>query len=633
MNWDISSKSKINPDSIGVKNQIAKIEDIITILLENRGLTSKKEIEDFLNPKLESVTPKSVGIDSPQLKKAFKRILQAIEKKEQIVVYGDYDVDGIAGSAILWETLYRLGAKTLPYIPNRIEEGYGLSIAGIKNVINNVMPNLVRYPKGTGKKILNPLRTQDFASAQQVQDDKEKKVQDDKEYAGGLIITVDNGIVAHAAVEFANTKGIDVIITDHHVPSTTPPKAHSIVHTTALCGAGVAWILGQEFKRLATKDKRQIDKDDHLELVALATIADLVQLKGANRTLTKFGLQMLSDTKRIGHLELFKEAALNPKVIGVYEVGHVIAPRLNAMGRLESALDSLRLLCTKDPKRAAELALKLGQTNKERQFVTQEASLHAVTEIRSQGEQMKKLIFIANQTYQQGVIGLVAGRLVETFYRPAIVVSIGEKYSKASARSVKGFNIIEFIRGSSDLLVDAGGHPMAAGFTVETEKLSLLQETLEKRADQLIEDAHLTRTLRIDCELPLSLVSPTMYDEIQKLSPFGMGNPEPVFVSRGVMITDMRLVGKEGKHARIKIKNQKSTPIQPGSKIKSRENEFEISGIWFGGGERASEFHVGDGVDVVYSIDQNEWPVPRSFSEVGNGNKRLQLKVRDVNKN
>ena len=545
-----------------IKDTKINIKKVVKTLLENRGIKSKKEIEEFLNPKLKKVTIKSIGIDKKQLKNAIARIASAIKNKEQIVVFGDYDVDGITGTAILWETLNSMGAKVMPYIPHRIDEGYGLSIKGIENV----------------KNIYKDLK---------------------------LIITVDNGIVANKAVDFANEQKIDVIITDHHVLPKNNPNASAIVHTTKLCGAGIAWMLSKQIKN---------NEDNHLELVALATVADLVPLKGANRTLLKFGLDKLRKTKRRGLLELFKEAGLEKQMIGVYEIGHIIAPRLNAMGRLEYAMDSLRLICTTDQRRAEDLAHLLGATNKERQDLTLQMVLHAVEKVstssrsaglRGASETQKKLLFIAVESYEQGVIGLVAGKIVEEFYRPAIVVAIGEKFSKASARSISGFNMIEFIRTASEFLVDAGGHPMAAGFTVETAKLSQLQKALEDRAKTLLNKDLLSRSLRIDMELPISLIDLNLYESLQKLGPFGMGNPEPTFISK-VIIEDMRLVGMEGKHLKLVVSSQRLG--------------IKFDGIGFGLGKRASEFKIGDKINIVYVIDRDEW----------NANVRLQLKIKDL---
>ncbi len=556
-------KWKIQNES-GIKNN-ESWDKFLKILLENRGVKTKKEIEEFLHPKLDEVTAKSVGIDQEQLKKAIVRINKAIEKKEKIVVFGDYDVDGICGTAILWETLNSIGANVMPYIPHRIDEGYGLSAKALES---------------KDFKVHNPT----------------------------LVITVDNGIVANEAVEFANKQGIDVIITDHHVPSKKLPKAYAIVHTTKLCGTSVAYLLAQEIKKKGNDSSRQARTipDDHLALVALATVADLVPLTSSNRTLLVHGLKSLRETKRPGIVALCQEAGIDQKNIGTYEIGHVIAPRLNAMGRLEYAMESLRLLCTIDKNRAKLLADKLGSTNKERQTLTIETVQHAKEKVKSQKSKVKSLLFIADESYQQGVIGLVAGRLVEEFYRPSIVVSKGEVYSKASARSVHGFNIIEFIRSASKYLVDAGGHPMAAGFTVETAKLVLLQETLEKKAEELLSEEMLTRSLRVDCELRLPMIDEKLYSEVQMLAPFGMGNPEPTFMSRNVVTDDMRLVGKDSKHVRFRFMMY--------------DLRFTIDGIGFGLGEKSAELHVGDTVDIVYTIDENVW----------NGNKNLQLKVKDI---
>lgn len=559
--WNIISKLKS-------KSKKLKIQDIVNIILKNRNIVTKKEIEEFLHPKLENVTIDYVGINKEQLTKTVKRIQKAIEKKEQMIVFGDYDVDGITGTAILWETLHTAGANVMPYIPHRVDEGYGLSIKGIENV-------LVKYP-------------------------------DIK-----IIITVDNGIVANEAVEFANSKNIDVIITDHHTIGKELPNAYAIVHTTQLCGAGVAWMLSKEVK--SQKSKIKSGETEHLDLIALATVADLVPLTRANRAILKAGLPVLQHTKRVGLLELFLEAGIKPEDIGVYQIGHIIGPRLNAMGRMESAMDSLRLLCTKDRNKARMLAAKLGITNRERQLVTQSAALHAIEHVRSLGT-TKNLLFVAHDSYEEGVIGLVAGKLVEEYYRPSIVVSIGEKISKASARSVAGFNIIEFIRMASEHLVNAGGHPMAAGFTVETEKIILLQEALEKIAEETLTEDSLIPVLKIDAEVLLSAVSTDLYDSLQNLGPFGMANPEPTFASRGVEIVESRVIGRDKNHLKLVLSGSRSDSGQ------ARMTGRNIEAIAFGMGEMGQQLKIGQKIDIAYTIDENEW----------NGRKSLQLKIKDI---
>lgn len=546
--WDIQQEIKN-------KNSKVEINEIIDVLLQNRGITNAKEKEQFLHPHLEEVTAKNVGLDSKQLKKALTRIKKAIQNKEQIIVFGDYDVDGITGTAILWETLHALNANVKPYIPHRVDEGYGLSKIGIENV-------LIQSPETA------------------------------------LIITVDNGIVAHEAVDFANEKNIDVILTDHHTASEALPNAYAIVHTTKLCGAGVAYVLSKELNDVSANAD-----DTHLELATLGTIADLVPLTKANRAIVKHGLAKVSNSKRPGLQALYQQAGIVKDMFDTYEIGFIIAPRLNAAGRIENAMDSLRLLCTTSKERAEMLAEQLELTNRERQQLMRQATQHASLAVKA-SEKVKNILVIAHETYPQGVIGLVAGKLVEEYYRPAIVIAIGEKHSKASARSINGFNIIEFLRSHETHFVNVGGHPMAAGFTVETEKITILQQALETSAEQLLTDDHFTRVLKIDCELPFSLITKDLYKNIQNLSPFGMGNPEPVFASYGVTVEQVKIMGKESNHLKLQV-NQDN-------------NSFDA--IAFGMGELGRSLNRGDKIDLAYTIDENTW----------NGNTKLQLKIKDI---
>lgn len=546
--WELQNKFVFEVDS--------EVQELIKVLLSNRGIENK-DTGEFLNPEIESITAASLGISKADLKNSLERIKKAIKEQEMIVVFGDYDVDGVTGTAILWETLNSLGARTMPYIPHRVEEGYGLSKKGIENLKE-------KYPDVS------------------------------------LIITTDNGIVAHEPVEFASSLGIDVIVTDHHVPSEKNPKAHSIIHSTKICGGAVAWFFARYLEKEINK---KTDFNMHLDLVVLATVADMMQLKDFNRTLLKHGLTELKKTKRVGLTALFKYAAIDVQKLGVYEIGHIIAPRLNAMGRIEHAMDSLRLICTKDSKRADDLAQKLNSTNTQRQQLTLDSFLHAKGTISE--KTIKKILFVAHESYEPGVIGLIAGKLTEEFYRPSIVLSIGEKYTKASARSVSGFNIIEFIRSSSDLLVDAGGHPMAAGFTVETKNMAKLQALLEKLAEEKLDGNLLHRSLKIDCELGLESINDKLYSELNSLSPFGYGNPEPVFLDREVTIENMQSVGTEKKHM----------------KLKCTVGECRMNAIMFNF-QNLENVKVGDKIDIVYSITLNEW----------NGTRSLELKIKDLKK-
>ena len=541
------------------KNTLRKwdIQELVLCLLENRGLTSDSEIHDFLHPRLDDVIPERVGLDSNELQKSLLRIKKAIKQKEQIVIYTDYDVDGICAGAILWEVLTSVGASVMPYVPHRVEEGYGLSVKGIDEI----------------KKQFNP----------------------------GLIITVDNGIAAHDQVVYAQGMGIDVIITDHHHKGESPPKAYATVHTTQLAGSGVAWVLAYALLRDLGRDEIVA-----LDLVALATVADMVPLIGPNRTLVKHGLAALNTTNRVGLQALFEESGIKTGGIGTYEIGHVIGPRINAMGRITHALDALRLLCTNNRERAQKLASLLGSTNKERQVLTEESVLHAK---HLYEEELKmslissKLIFIDDSSYNQGVIGLIAGKLVEEYYKPAIVVSRGEELSKASIRSISGFNIIEALHTCDDILVNCGGHPMAAGFTVETSKLNLLKKRLHDLANTAISDDLLLREIKVDCELTPDDISWELYEAMRQFEPFGLGNPQPTFVLRGITVHDIRLLGSLGKHIKLRF-----------------SENVACEGIGFNMGEWYSQLFKGAKIDIAFTVDKNSW----------NNTDTLQLKLKDI---
>lgn len=525
---------------------------IASILLKNRGIATKKEIETFLNPSLKQVTSQNVGIDTKELKKTLGLIKRTVRDKKWIVVYGDYDVDGICATAILWEVIYSFYPNVHPYIPHRVDEGYGLSEKGISNCQSSIS-NI------------------------------------------GLIITVDNGIVAGKAVNYAKSQGINTVITDHHVTGETLPEADAIVHTTQLCGTGIAYLLAQEISKL--QPVKSVE-ENHLELVALATVADLVPLNMYNRALLKAGLDLLRKTKRPGLLALLEEAQIKKEEIDTYHIGHIIAPRLNASGRISHALDSLRLLCTKDKKRAQTLARQLGDINRERQRITSESCEDAKEKVKTAGG---KLLFVESEMYEQGVIGLIASRLTEEFHKPSIAVSVGEKMSKGSARSIPGVNIMELIRTCSDILAEAGGHPMAAGFSIETVKLADLKTALVKKAEG-IDEALFKKTLSIDMELPFHFIKQELFNKIEKLKPFGMDNPQPVFLSKGVTVSAVKKVGKDGAHAQLFLEKEGKA----------------VKGILFR--NNGDEITPGKKADIVFTLDQNEW----------NGNKRIELKIKDV---
>ena len=549
MKWHILAKTK---------EQKAKLknEEIIKILLQNRGLKTPKEIDNFLNPKKpEELSLKEVGIDSLEMKKAVKRIKQAIEKKEKIIVYGDYDADGLSGTAILWEALHSLKAQVLPFIPRR-EDGYGLKVEKVKEL--------------AGEGI-------------------------------SLIITVDQGIVAHQQVEEANKLGIDVIITDHHVLAEKKPKAIALIHTTKLAGCGVAWFLAQELVFAFKGEKNE----KGLDLVTIGTIADMVPLLGPNRYLVKYGLKILQKTKRPGLLALYDFAGLKKEAIDTFEVSYIIGPRLNAVGRMDDPMEALRLICTPNEAKAINLAQNINQKNEERKSLTEKMTIYA-RGLWLKGDQKESLIFIDHDSFHEGVTGLVAGKLMDEFYRPAIIIARGEKFSKGSARSINEFNIIEAVRSCAAVLGPHGGHPRAAGFTIETEKITLFKEKLTLLAEEQLKGQELSPTMRVDLELGLENLTFDFYKELVKFEPFGEGNPQPVFLTREIEVTDARVVGKEKQHLSLKLR--------------SLNGKIVFEGIGFNLGKFYSDLKPDEKIDLVYQLFLDEW----------HDQKRLKLKLKDL---
>lgn len=547
--WQIlSSKKKL------------ELDEIVDILLTNRGLKTAKEKRDFLNPKSSyELTLKEAGLRPSQVKKALARIKRAIDNKEKVIVYGDYDADGVCATGILWEVLYTLGARVIPHIPNRFSEGYGLNPESVEKL-----------------KAENPELT--------------------------LIITVDNGVVAEKGGDKARELGIDLIITDHHEKGERYPHAYSVVHTNELGGAGIAFIMAREIAKSFKSKKFDIRGRGSLELAAIGTIADQMPLLGPNRSIAKYGLMELNKTDRVGLNALMENAAIKKGDLGTYHINFVIAPRINAMGRLENALDSLRLLCTNDPHRGRELAALLAKTNLERQRIVEEMVSHARERVLSQ--KLEVLISLAHESYHEGIIGLVASRLTEEFYRPAIVIAKGKKYSKASARSVAGFNIIENIRKAGEFLVNGGGHPMAAGFTIETKRISTFTKSLLKISTPLLTESVLTKKLRADLEMDFSQMTPSLLRTIKEFEPFGVGNPAPVFVCQDVGIVDARIVGSDKRHLKL--------TVEKGGVI--------LEAIGFGMGNLFDQITSKSSLDLLFSLEENKW----------NGNTTLQLKLKDL---
>jgi len=518
---------------------------LITQLLYNRGVTEPSQLESFMaaderlsgNPFL-----------LPDMQPAVARIYRALLSGENIAIYGDYDVDGITATALLVQGLTTLGGKVIPYIPHRLTEGYGLKTTALENL----------YRQGTS-----------------------------------LVITVDCGITALPQVKKARRMGLDIIITDHHTPLPEVPPALAIVNPklsnsnypySQLTAAGVALKLLQALFQSLGKEKQP---DKLMDLVALGTIADMAPLLGENRYLVKEGLKLINTTPRLGIKEMITQTGLNIGSLDTESISWVLAPRLNAAGRLAHAMTSYKLLMTDSPQEARQLAVRLDEKNTERQKLTTKALTKAREQILAQG--ISPLLVASDKDYPIGIIGLVASRLSEEFYRPAIVIKTGELTSSGSCRSIPEFNIILALNQCSSLLSHFGGHSQAAGFTLPTKNLVRLTQHLSQLATTQLAEVDLRPQLDIDAEVTLPDLSGNTFQTTRQLAPFGRGNPIPTFVSRGVEVINCRTMGNNGDHLRIKLKQGDS--------------------IWDGVGFRLGNYlaEVSSPLDIVYNLEVDRW--------------------------
>ncbi|HKC05197.1 MAG TPA: single-stranded-DNA-specific exonuclease RecJ [Patescibacteria group bacterium] len=553
-----------------LNNETLKGKKIVDLLLENRGIKTEKEKKEFFNPEDPmKISLKSLGIKETEVEKAIERIKLAKKNDEHVVVYGDYDADGITGTATMWETLHELGIFVLPHIPERFSEGYGLNVESVAK-----------------------LKTEDPKLS--------------------LIITVDHGIVAGKKVTEVKKMGIDMIISDHHQPHFVKtsrgkevfdyPKALAVIHTLQIGGSALAWFLAREIVKKIKIENSGFRIEEKLQLAAIGTIADQLPLVGPNRSVVKYGLEELRHTKRPGLLALFEEARIEKENAGTYEVGYLIAPRINSMGRLKHGLESLRLLCTKDKIKAGQISNNIGRTNSERQKIVEEVIAHARKLYKS--SEKESVIILAHESYHEGVIGLAAAKLVEEFYLPAIVLSVKNGIGKASARSISGFNIIEAIRNFEGLYIEGGGHPMAAGFSIKEENIHQFSKRLNVFAKKLLTADLLQRKLKVDMELEFSDLTQDLVDNLKNFEPTGVGNFSPTFVSQNIEIVSVKAVGKSAKHLKMKLK----------------QGEYKIDSIFFGGGEKYSDLKPGSKIDIAYRLEENTW----------NGYTSIQLQIRDI---
>ena len=501
-----------------------KVSPLLAQVLINRGITDARAGSVFLSPKLtELIRPELM----PGIKAAAARIKQAVKDKEKISLYGDYDVDGITGVAILWQILTLLGANVDYYIPHRVDEGYGLNKEAIRSLAQ----------------------------------------------AGSrLIITVDCGVGALSCAELAGQLGLELIITDHHQPGSELPKAVAIVHPAldesypnqdssgSMVAFKLAWAIANEF---TTGAKLEPELREFMinatTLAAMGTIADVVDLRGENRILTSFGLKSLPDCKLCGVQALIEAANLTGQGLDSYHIGFRLAPMLNAAGRMGHARLAVELLTSDSPTRSTEIAEYLKEQNTRRQQRERKIFEHACEMIAQQGldHPDQRSIVIASESWHTGIIGIVASRIAEKYYRPTIMINTGpsgDKIAQGSGRSIPGFSLLDAISACSQHLIDFGGHKMAAGLTIETEKIPQFTADFEDHTKQNLSENDMVAKLRIDAAAPLRGFNEEMVRELQMLKPFGQGNPRPVFATEGVRLAaPPRKVGTKGEHLQLAI--------------------------------------------------------------------------------
>ncbi|MGA2138015.1 MAG: single-stranded-DNA-specific exonuclease RecJ [Verrucomicrobiia bacterium] len=527
-------------------------------VLANRGYRDAETASRFLNPQLRQLGD---PFDLPEMTLAVDRILAAIKKKERIVIYGDYDVDGVTSSALLQRVLHAAGATVTSFLPHRMDEGYGLSPDGIARCL------------------------------------KEREPQ--------LLVAVDCGTSSVREIADLRKHQIDTIVLDHHEPPEQLPRCVALVNPKrldgsplgALASVGVSFKLAHALLKHDRQLSERIDLREHLDLVAVGTVADIVPLTGENRILVRTGLERLPHTQKIG-LRALMDVANVPDKVGPYHIGFRIGPRLNAAGRLSDATAALELLLTDDAARARELAGLLNDHNAERQRIEGRIVDEAIAMARA--HESDRVLVLAKDGWHVGVIGIVASRVQQEFHKPTVVIGIEDGMGKGSCRSVGGFSIVGALQHCAALLERFGGHEMAAGLSVNAGKIDELRRALNEFAATTLKDDDLHQHVRIDAVVKLDDLDAEFFEQLERVEPCGPDNPTPVFAVEGVRLQGApRVVGKN--HLRFNV----------------TDGDTSAQAIWWGMGD--FEFPR-DGFDVAFTPELNEF----------RGVENVQLKVRDI---
>ena len=482
-------------------------------ILYNRGIESRETAWELLHASEDALHDPFLFAE---MDVAVDRVLKAIEEGETIAVFGDFDTDGVTASALLYEALLALGGDAFVHLPHRVRDGHGLNAEAVDAIA---------------------------------------------ESGASVIITVDCGITSGDEVRQAKQLGIDVILTDHHAPMGAPPEAFATVAPTSaypfpfLTGAGLAFKLVQAiYQRLESPVPAGA-----LELASLGTVADMAPLLGENRAIATLGLEKLRETERPGLLALLSAAGVDRESLDHESIPFIIAPRLNAAGRMDSAELAFSLLTEEDPFVVQELATRIEALNRERRSLTQELVEEGMRLAAEQVAEGQRLLFLVGEQFNPGVSGLVAGRLVERYSRPAVVVAVDGDVARASGRSVPDYHLAQALSECGELFIHYGGHPAAAGFVARTDDLDAIRQSLQASAQDRLRDATLEPRLRIDAEADFADMPGKTMDFIRRLAPYGQENPPPAFMARGVQATLRQRMGTQGQHMRLQLRQNGTT--------------------------------------------------------------------------
>lgn len=557
--WQVKAVDQPSPEAITLADSL-DLQPMITQILLNRGYNSEAQIQAFLNPDLGQLHD---PMQMHDMQKGIDRIQSAIMNDEHVTIYGDYDADGVTSTAIMYETLEQLGADVDYFIPNRFVDGYGPNVAAFERLIE------------AGTK---------------------------------LIVTVDNGVSGHDAIARANELGCDVVVTDHHELPEQLPEATAIIHPRhpdgdypfgGLSGAGVAF-------KVATALLEEIPQE-LLDLAAIGTVADLVPLVDENRVIVAAGLQLLAQTDRIGLVALMKQAGIDPDQLDEQTIGFGIAPRLNALGRLDDAAPAVKLLTTLDDEEADKLAELTEKQNKYRQKLVADISEVALKQASDAQHQQHPTLIITGSGWHEGVLGIVASKVVEATGKPTVVLDVNSEAgtAKGSGRSVANFNLFDAFDQHRDLLVNFGGHAAAVGMTAKADQLEALQASFDQAAiNQQLSDQPKV-ALPIAAQLPLGEATEAFYQALRQLAPFGTDNPVPSFLFKPADLKDVKAIGADKKHLKFQMVDQDTT----------------LNAIDFGQGRLATALQsASTQVELIGQIDLNVWQ----------GRSSVQIMVKDI---